>query len=152
MKPSNDHIFHTSYRGGRFTSMKLRRVLLEIEAMGGLCDVMVRPRQDYRTEPLHAFYRGRVVPGIAKFMRDAGHMGPHGGPITDKQVHYELKKMFLLKQTWNGERYIDIIPSTSKLTKSEFSDYVTLCVQWALDTLGLEIDPPRPGEEFSFAP
>lgn len=149
-KGRNEVIYYTRLEDGRFVSRAVQQRMKELE--GQRVEVMLRPRRSYRTLPQNNYYWGVVVHLIADHMRELGVEGPHGGPITDQQVHELMAARFLRRsQLVNPDtgEYIDVVVSTSSLTKSEFADYVEQVKSWAMDTFGLEI--PAPNEQLSLA-
>lgn len=143
--------FHFSrIEGGQFTSRRVRQLIAQLE--GQSVEVMVRKRRSYRTNSANAYYWGVVVAMIGNHLRQHGLTGPHGGPITDEQVHELLAAKFLRESVLinpdTGE-YVEVVKSTKTLTKSEFGDYVMMCKQWAAEDLSLQI--PDPNEQLTLS-
>ena len=145
-----DVTYFTRIEGGQFTSRGVQQRMKELE--GQRVEVLIRPRRSYRSLPQNNYYWGVVVHLIAHHMRELAVEGPHGGPITDQQVHELMASRFLRRsQLVNPDtgEYIDVVVSTSSLTKSEFADYVEQVKEWAVTTFGLDI--PAPNEQTTLA-
>ena len=85
-------------------------------------DLILRERTAIRSDQANRYYRGVVVPMIAKEM---------GHPKNEEPlVHDMLKKQF-------G------IVSTTKLTALEFQEYITGVIHFAADNLNLPIPDPE---------
>jgi hypothetical protein len=85
-------------------------------------DLILRERTVERSDAANRYYRGVVVPMIAKEM---------GHPKNEEDfVHDMLKKQF-------G------ITSTTKLTAIQFQEYITGIVQFAAEKLNLPIPDPE---------
>lgn len=129
---------------GRFVTARVKALLHDME--GCNVEVCIRPRRSYTSVPQHRYYRGVVVAMIGDHLRAHGIDGPHGGPITDEQVHAMLAHRFLratvLIDPDTGE-CMDIVKSTAALTTAEISDYWDQVRKWAAETLGLFIPDPE---------
>ena len=129
---------------GRFVTARVKALLHDME--GQQVEVCIRPRRSYTSVPQHRYYRGVVVAMIGDHLRANGIDGPHGGPITDEQVHQMLAQRFLrstiLIDADTGE-CMDIVRSTAALTTAEMGDYWDQARGWAADTLGLFIPDPE---------
>lgn len=126
-----DAFYVTEVKEGRFTSRQLNRRILSFE--GQECEVIVRKLRSYNTDNQRGYLFGVVMEDICEGLRKRGVPGPHGGPITEAQVYQMMCATFLLQQQVNpmtGE-YINTVRGMSELTKSEASDFITQCIQWA---------------------
>lgn len=128
---------------GRFVTRDVKALMHDLE--GKQVEVCIRPRRSYTSVPQHRYYRGVVVAMIGDHLRAHGVNGPHGGPITDEQVHQMLAQRFLRKTIIldpdTGE-CMDIVMSTADLPSSAMSDYWDQARQWAAETLDLFIPDP----------
>jgi hypothetical protein len=66
---------------------------------------------------------------------------------TTEDVHHEMGNMFLSEKTTSP---IPKIKTTTKLTTTEFSEYVENIIKWAAEFLGLYIPLPNEKEMWSF--
>ena len=131
---------------GKIGIPKRSRAEIASEFVGQTVEVTIRKKRSYRTLPQNAYYWGVVVRIITKVMKE------HAPDqlITNEDVHEYLKARFLpivtgpaqivLKDT--GE-VLDLPYSTRRLTKSEFSDYLTLVFQFAAETLNCIVPPAQ---------
>lgn len=124
------------------------RPVLELMRQYNDCqvEVCIRPRRSYTSLPQMRYYRGVCIALLASTMRGNGINGPHGGPITDEQVHEMCAARWLRRTVLispdTGE-CMDIVVSTSKLTTAEMTDYIEQIRQWASEVLALDIPDPR---------
>jgi len=136
-------------KGGEIT-LPGKKIRKEIAA--GLPDgpivVTFKRARKRRSLDQNNYYWGCVVPAFLASFRD---WSPETGWNAD-MVHEVLKAKFLGKvREWpmtitpDGE-VIDVIPTTTKLTTSEFSDYTELARQWAAS---LDILIADPGEQMA---
>lgn len=128
---------------GRFVTRAVLDLMRELEDKQ--VEVCIRPLRSYTTLPQMRYYRGVVIRLLAMCLRDRGITGPHGGPITDEQVHVMcagrwLKRTVLL-DPGSGE-CMDIVMSTTKLTTAEMTEYIEHIRQWAMELLDLPIPDP----------
>jgi hypothetical protein len=109
-------------------------------------EVCIRPRRNYTSNGQRRYYRGVCIRLLAMTMRESGINGPHGGPITDEQVHEMCAQRWLRRtvviSTDTGE-CMDIVMSTSNLTTGEMTEYIEQIRQWASETLALDIPDPK---------
>lgn len=128
---------------GRFVTRDVKALMHDLE--GKQVEVCIRPRRSYTSVPQHRYYRGVVVAMIGDHLRAHGINGPHGGPITDEQVHQMLAQRFLRKTIIldpdTGE-CMDIVMSTADLPSSAMSEYWDQARQWAAEALDLFIPDP----------
>jgi hypothetical protein len=133
---------------GRFVTSAVKELMRELE--GKQVEVCIRPRRNYTSNPQRRYYRGVCIRLLAMTMRENGINGPHGGPITDEQVHEMCAQRWLRRtvviSTDTGE-CMDIVMSTSNLTTGEMTEYIEQIRQWASETLALDIpDPNQAGD------
>ena len=130
---------------GRFVTRPVLELMRELE--NAQIEVCIRPRRNYTSNPQRRYYRGVCIRLMAMTMRANGINGPHGGPITDEQVHEMCAQRWLrrtvLIDSSTGE-CMDIVVSTSNLTTGEMTEYIEQVRQWAMETLALDI--PDPGQ------
>ena len=129
---------------GRFVTSAVKELMREME--GKQCEVCIRPRRNYTSNGQRKYYRGVCIRLLAMTMRESGINGPHGGPITDEQVHEMCAQRWLRRtvviSTDTGE-CMDIVMSTSNLTTGEMTEYIEHVRKWAMDTLDLDIPDPN---------
>ena len=129
---------------GRLVTRAVLDLLRELE--GSQVEVCIRPKRHYATVPQMRWYRGVCIRLLAMCMRDHGVNGPHGGPITDEQVHQMMAMRFLRETVCvipeTGE-CMDIVPSTSKITTARMSEYWQAIQHWAFEVFDLTIPNPE---------
>jgi hypothetical protein len=132
---------------------RMRADLLKVFA-GKNIEVKVRRKRSRRSLQANNYYWGCVVSPILYQFRQ---WDPETG-WTLEMVHAILKEKFLPKvREWSGVvvpetgEYIPEPLTTTKLTKSEFSDYTTLCAKYAAQDLGIDIEKPAEQTEMNFA-
>lgn len=97
-------------------------------ALNGEIELVIQKRKRSRTLKQNAYYRGVVVPMIAKETGDS-----------DKRMHEILKRKFLKDFTFiNGEVFY-FSRTTTTLTTKQFVEYIDEIKLWALDFLNLNI-------------
>ena len=98
-------------------------------------------KQNKRSNPQNAYYWGLVIPLLKKAFEDLGH------ELTAEEVHEFLKAKFNFKEIINQETgEVNQIPlSTTRLSKSEFSDYIEKIQIFAATFLNLVV--PGPGSQ-----
>lgn len=129
---------------GHFVTRPVLDLIRQLE--NSQVEVCIRPRRNYTSNPQRRFYRGVCIRLLAMTMRESGINGPHGGPITDEQVHEMCAQRWLRRtvviSTDTGE-CMDIVMSTSNLTTGEMTEYIEHVRKWAMDTLDLDIPDPN---------
>lgn len=103
--------------------------------------ISVREVRRRRSNDQNAYYWGVVVQTVLEAFREAGNM------VDADDVHLFLKlrvgKLAQVLVTPQGE-VIKSLGSTSKLSTTEFMNYIERIRAWAVEVLGVEI--PEPGE------
>ena len=132
---------------GRFVTRAVLDLMRELEDQQ--VEVCIRPKRNYTSIKQHGWYRGVVVPMICDELRARGINGPHGGPITEKQVHSMLAQRFLHESVLIDEEageYMDVVLSTSgaSMTAARMAEYAEQCREWARTTLDIDIPDPDP--------
>jgi hypothetical protein len=144
MAKKTDVFYPDRVTDGRFVTHAVKELMRELE--GSQCEVCIRPRRNYTSNPQRRYYRGVCIRLLAMTMRESGINGPHGGPITDEQVHEMCAQRWLRRtvviSTETGE-CMDIVMSTSNLTTGEMTEYIDHVRKWAMDTLDLDIPDPN---------
>ena len=129
---------------GRFVTRPVLDLMRELNDCQ--VEVCIRPRRNYTSNPQRRYYRGVCIRLLAMTMRESGINGPHGGPITDEQVHEMCAQRWLRRtvviSTDTGE-CMDIVMSTSNLTTGEMTEYIEEIRRWAQATLDLSIPDPN---------
>lgn len=133
---------------GRFVTRPVLDLMRELNDCQ--VEVCIRPRRSYTSLPQMRYYRGVCIALLGSTMRGNGINGPHGGPITNEQVHEMcaarwLRRTILISP--NTGECMDIVMSTAKLTTGEMTEYIEQIRQWAMETLALDIpDPAQAGD------
>jgi hypothetical protein len=144
MAKKTDVFYPDRVTDGRFVTHAVKELMRELE--GIQCEVCIRPRRNYTSNPQRRYYRGVCIRLLAMTMRESAINGPHGGPITDEQVHEMCAQRWLRRtvviSTETGE-CMDIVMSTSNLTTGEMTEYIEHVRKWAMDTLDLDIPDPN---------
>lgn len=129
---------------GRFVTRAVLDLLWELEDQQ--VEVCIRPRRAYTSLPQMRYYRGVVIRMLAMCLRDRGVMGPHGGPITDEQVHEMCAQRWLRRTIIidpdTGE-CMEVVMSTAKLTTAEMTEYIEHIRHWAYELFELIIPDPQ---------
>jgi hypothetical protein len=93
-----------------------------------------------RSTQQNRYYFGSVIPAVKEGLKEIGYREI----TTTEQTHELMKFMFLKKQIVNentGE-VLETIGSTTKLSTTEFNEYIDRISQFAAEFLGVEIMPP----------
>lgn len=145
MAKKGDLFYADRVTDGAFVTRPVLALLRELE--GQQVEVCIRKRRNYTSGPQRGWYFGVVIWLIREEMRRLGVNGPHGGPITDEQVHQMMAQRFLresvLVNPETGE-YLDVAMSLTEITAWRMAEYCEQVRQWASDTLGLHIPDPDP--------
>jgi hypothetical protein len=148
MAKKTDIFYSDRVVNGQLVTPAVKNLLRELE--GQQVEVCIRPRRHYASLPQMRYYRGVCIALLGATMRGHGVNGPHGGPITDEQIHQMLAQRWLTKTVLvnpdTGE-CMDIIQSTAKLTTAEMTQYIESIRAWALEIFELHIpDPSEAGD------
>lgn len=112
-----------------------------IDALGGReCKVTIKTMSKRRSNQANRYYWGVVVQELRKFLKEQGDW------YTDEEVHAILKYKHLRRSVVNkatGEVVSEITLSTSKLSTSDFAEYLDRCIVWLNDMFGIQVPPPR---------
>jgi hypothetical protein len=133
---------------GRFVTKAVLDLMRELNDCQ--VEVCIRKKRNYTSGPQRNYYFGVVIAMLVLEMRARGVNGPHGGPITDQQVHEMLAARFLreavLINPETGE-YMEVVKSTAKLTTGEMTEYIEAIRAWGMEVFGLNIpDPVQAGD------
>lgn len=148
MVRKTDLFYPDRVEGGRFVTRPVLQLLQDLE--GQQVEVCIRPKRRYVGNQQRGYYRGVVIKLLAMCMRSHGVQGPHGGPITDEQVHRMMAARFLLESVLvnpgTGE-YEDIPLSTTEITSARMTEYIENVREWAREVFELDIpDPTEAGD------
>jgi len=145
MAKKTDLFYPDRVVNGQLVSRAVRELMRELEDQQ--VEVCIRPRRNYTSHPQRGWYRGIIIRMITIELRGRGVNGPHGGPITDEQVHKMLAQRFLRESVLLDEEtgeYMEVVLSTSEITAARMAEYCDQVRKWAWDTLDLKIDDPDP--------
>jgi len=100
----------------------------------------------HRSNPQNAYYWGVVVAMVKEALQDLGH------DVDATLTHELLKSKFNGKTLCNndGEVIGEIGDTTTKMTKSEFMDYLANIQKWAATYLSLTIPDPETQSTITF--
>lgn len=148
MAKKSDLFFPDRVVNGQLVTPMAKQTMRELE--GQQVEWCIRPRRNYTSLKQSRYYRGVCIALLGSTMRGLGVNGPHGGPITDEQVHQMCAQRWLRKTVLinpdTGE-CMDIIQSTAKLTTGEMTEYIEAIRAWARETFELDIpDPNQAGD------
>lgn len=103
-------------------------------------EITIRKKRKKRSLSQNNFYWGAVVPIVREALYDAGII------MNNEETHELLKLKCNPVEVINKKtgEVISTMGSTTKLTTSEFMDYVSKIKHWAREYLNIEI--PEPGE------
>lgn len=125
--------FFGRVHNGQLVNRNLQQRIRELE--GERFECTLRKRRSYRTLPQNAAFHGPVLGPITKAMREGGQTGfDQRSPIKASEVKMILKRMFLTREIINRET-----GEVFEVTKSDFADFLTQCIQWAEDFLKIQI-------------
>jgi len=105
-----------------------RKHLQELE--GKNVEFVLKKLSSSKTVNQLAYYRGHLVPQIAKCM----------GEYDEEYVHYELKRKFLTKYVGDVDVTRNYIRDLSSLNKDETSTYIEKVYYFAVE-LGADVHP-----------
>lgn len=136
-------VYYTNIVGGRFTSHKVRELLVVDRAV----EVMIRDRQEYPPEGLHRHYRGRLVPMLTEYFNSCGA----DRPALQQGIHKSLCRWFLTRDAYCAatDGYKLETPSTRSLTRQQMQEFVHRIERWMI--VDLDFDPkkmPSKGADF----
>jgi hypothetical protein len=96
-------------------------------------------KQNKRSNPQNRYYWGLVIPMMKKAFEDLGH------ELTAEEVHEFLKARFNFTEVINEQtaEMIQIPLSTTRLNKSDFSEYIEKIQRFAAEFLNLVIPDPN---------
>lgn len=123
---------------------KLQSELTAFE--GKEVEVSIRRKKKYRSSPQNRYYHGVVIPSLRYAMEAKGYV------VSKDEVHELLKHKFLKGQIVNiatGE-IIDTIGSTTKLSTSDFMDFITQIQAYAAEKFECIIPEPNESLQINF--
>ena len=130
---------------GKFVTRPVLALMREFEDQQ--VEVCIRKRRNYTSALQKGYYHGVVIWLLCEEMRRLGVNGPHGGPITEEQVHDIMRMKFLREDVVTNPEtgeYETIILSTMKITAGRMTDYVEQVRQYAAEHFDLHIPDPDP--------
>lgn len=140
MAKKTDLFYPDRIVGGRFVTQAVKALVYDLEEQE--VEVCIRPRRKYTSQPQMRYYRGVCIAMLGEHMRGLGVTGPHGGPITNEQVHQMTAQRWLRKTVLinpdTGE-CMDVVQSTASLTTGEMTEYIESIRAWAMETFALDI-------------
>jgi hypothetical protein len=105
--------------------------------------VTIEKSKRKRSNPQNAYYWGVVVNIVYKGLIDAGY---EREKLSSDVVHDFLKSKFLKKDVVNNNgEYIEVVRSSTDLTRSEFMDFLSDVQRWSSEFLHVTI--PNPNEQ-----
>jgi len=110
--------------------------------------ITIEKKTNKRTLPQNAYYWGCVIPIIKNGIRAAW-----GSGLTDNEAHEFLKGRFNVSEYSDNKldgEVIHLPKSTTKLTTSDFMDYLADIKAFALDYLGVDIPDPEQQIEINY--
>ncbi len=148
MAKKTDIFYPDRIVGGRFVTRAVLDLMRELDDQQ--VEVCIRPRKARTSLPQMRYYRGVCIRLLAITMRELGINGPHGGPITDEQVHQMCAQRWLVETILinpdTGE-CMDIVPSTATVSTARMTEYIEAIRAWAKETFDLDIpDPQQAGD------
>lgn len=96
-----------------------------------------------RTSPQNRYYWGCCLPLVKDGLQGIGYREVK----TNEDAHEVLKYLFLKKVIPNEEtgEVIETLGTTTKLSTTEFNEYIDQIIQWAAEYLSIQI--PLPNEQ-----
>jgi L-cysteine desulfidase len=102
---------------------------------------VLRKKKKKRSLSQNSYYWGIVIGGVYEGLVDNGYTKSE---LDSNTVHEYLKTKFLTKDIANDEgEFISIVQDTSKLSTSEFMDYIAQIQMWAATFLNYVILDPN---------
>ncbi len=140
---SKESVLHIE-EGKIANKVHMRRLFDGLE--DGIYLVTIKPRKR-RSQKQNAYYHAVVCDMVREGLQEAGY-----GAVKDAEdAHEILKSLFLKTRIINeesGEVLVEMVQSTTKLTTTEFEEYLEKIRQWAAEYLGVYI--PEPGKQGAF--
>jgi hypothetical protein len=133
----NSVFIHIS--NNQITNKKLIRHAFEV-LKDGRYEVTIQSKNN-RSDQQNKYYWSGLIPAVKEGLKEIGYREI----TTAEQTHELMKFMFLKKQIVNentGE-VLETIGSTTKLSTTEFNEYIDRISQFAAEFLGVEIMPPN---------
>lgn len=95
-----------------------------------------------KSQNQRGYYFGVVVPEILQGLVDAGYKRFQ---LSNDIVHRMLSDKFLTREIANEDtgEYLTVKPSTEDLNMPEYADYITECIDYAAEWLGILITAPK---------
>jgi hypothetical protein len=103
-----------------------------------------------RTNPQNRYYWGCCLTLVKEGLQDIGYREVR----TNEDAHEVLKYLFLKKLIPNEEtgEVIEILGTTTKLSTTEFNEYIERIIQWASEYLNIQIPLPNEQLEMNLKP
>lgn len=130
---------------GRLVTRPVLALLAELE--GEQVEVCIRKRRNYTSIAQRGYYHGLVIWLLTEELRRLGVNGPHGGPITEEQVHDMMRMKFLREDVCTNPEtgeYETIILSTTVISAVRMAEYCEQVRGYAQEHFGLNIPDPDP--------
>lgn len=137
-----DVILRTRINNKRLSSNVSNEIRVFIEMMDGKeIDIVMKKAKSKRSDRQNRYYFGCVVPIICQALKDLGH------DLNKVECHEWLKMKFNYTSIADGQgNHISDIPkSTTRLTKTEFGEFIERVAQFAATHLNVAI--PEPNEQ-----
>ena len=120
----------------------LKRFRQEVQVFNGKeVIITVQRKRNHRSEQQNRYYWGGVVPIVCEGLNGVGYR------VSKMDTHEYLKATFLKDKLVNEQtgEYLETIGSTTKLTTTEFMEFIQDVQRWASEFLNVYI--PDPGEQ-----
>lgn len=107
--------------------------------------ITIRRKRNHRSDQQNRYYWGGVVPIVCEGLNGVGYR------ITQADTHEYLKHTFLKDKIVNEQtgEYLETIGSTTKLTTTEFMEFIQDIQRWASEFLGVYIPDPNEQTELT---
>lgn len=116
-----------------------KRLMSKIGTMQGLWEITLKPRVHQRSLNQNAYYWSAYVHPFAGWLSEQW-----GETITTDQAHYELRKAVLGFREKVNERtgeIMELIPSSRKLDRTEFSEFLDKAAEFLARFCGIVVLP-----------
>jgi hypothetical protein len=103
-----------------------------------------------RSNQQNRYYHGCCLPLVKEGLQNIGYREVR----TNEDAHEVLKYLFLKKLIPNEEtgEVIEILGTTTKLSTTEFNEYIERIIQWASEYLNIQIPLPNEQLEMNLKP
>jgi hypothetical protein len=153
MKPTLKYYGYVE--GGKMMLRRREAIATEVSSVyeGDDIEVSIKKHRSHRSNPQNRYYWGAVIPALVSAFIEIGHALQIGNAEHHELVHDLMKQKFIsngIELTDANGEVMQAPPSTRRLDKGEFSEYIENIRDWAADAMGVFIPAPDEQAELSF--